>query len=395
MSSYILGKMLASSGRLFEFMIRDFEKATGNSSIDLGLLGDVTAKTSFHLRKLKLSPADTLPEELVEALMVQLKTDIKKVDHQVVGQNEDLAFFNIQLVRLLNDILDQKVYRLSDKALIRLAKFCPPETTMKRLKFKSVDELIRRFNIAELMTVAWVQEKATWREQIVAEIAKMEAQDYEIKEIYFVALDPDLERIYKSSDNFIRNSLVGTILFKPYQTKLEFGILDGLVRGLNASKRMIDESNQLQIMSLSSDYPALITDWLLYQENIAWQLNGIILPWRSVYRAMAEPGPLNEALLEAYPGVELVRLDVSDEIAEQFATLDFWADTDYLAFRHKDQMVSLSLLDLLDPEYKQFKYGSRHHFEEALWDELLRLYLSQTRMVTRIMLFLKSNVIKK
>lgn len=393
--SSILGKMLASSGRVFDFLINDFEKATGSQALDAALIGEVTAQASVKLRELKLAPNDTLPKELVAALINKLTIDVQAIDHQVVGQNRDINFYNLQLVRLLNNILNQSIYRLSDKALLRLIQANPPTKLMKKLKLKTTEAVIKQFNLVEFLTVAWRCEEAAWRETIVAQVAQLSAKDYQLAEIYFVALDPALAKIDKGEDNFIRNSLLGTIIFKNYVVQPTRGILSGLIAGLQSARRLIDESNQLQFIAMSQNYSALIQAWLLDKTNLVWQINGSLLPWRSVLRAMAEPGELNRVMLESQPSFKFASLDASDEIAEQFLHLGFWADTDYLAFRHQSQVVSLSLLDVAHSDYVKSEYGYRNHFEEALWDELLRRYLNQPNLASRVVMFAGNSLLKK
>lgn len=391
--SSALGKMLASSGRVFDFLIEDFEKATGNQALDAALVGEVISESSVKLRDLKLAPQDTLSKELVAALVNKLDLDAAAVDRQVVGQNTDVNFYNLQLVRLLNDILDQSIYRLSDKALLHLLQTNPPTKLMKKLKLKTTEAVIKRFNLVEFLTVAWRYEDAAWQDEVVAAIAQLKAGDYQLAEIYFVALDPDLAKFDKGDDNFIRNSLLGTIIFKNYVSIPPKGVLGGVLAGLNTAKRLIDESNQLQLIVSSQYYVDLIQDWLLHRANLVWQINGSLLPWRSVLRALAEPGELNQALLTKRPNFKFSRIDISDEVAEQFLHFSFWEDNDYLAFRHQDQVVSLSLLDVAEPGYAKIEYGSRRYFEEALWDELLRRYLNQPNLASRVAMFACNNLL--
>ncbi len=392
--SSALSKMLASSGQVFDILISDFEKATGNKDIDASLIGEVTTQASIKLRKLKLSPGDTLPKELVAALSNKLLLDAEAVDRQVVGHNQDVSFYNLQLIRILNDILDQSIYRLSDKALLRLVQIVPPLKLMKKLKLKTLDAVVKRFNLVEFLTVAWRYEGLDWREAIVAQVAQLPANDYQIAEIYFVALDPDLAKVDNGDDNFIRNSLLGTILFKNYKSTPSLGILGGVLAGLKSAKRLIDESNQLQLIAASKDYVELIQNWLLHRANLVWQINGSLLPWRSVLRAVSEPGELNGEMLKRQPKFKFARLDISDEVAEQFLHFDFWKDNDFLAFRHQNQAISLSLLDVAEINYNRTEYGVRAHFEEALWDELLRRYLNQSNLASRIVMFACNSLLK-
>lgn len=393
MTNYALGKMLASSGKLFEFMIDDFEKASGAQALDVVLLGEVTAQTSLHLRHLGLSPEDTLPEELVKTLINKFNSAVEQVNHQVIGQNRDLEFFNLQTVRLLNTMLKQKVFRLGDKALISLAQSCPPSKIMKKLKINTVDELIKTFNIAELLTVAWDLESDEWKGQIVARISDMTPNHFERQEIYFVTLDPRLAGLDKRPDNFIRNSLLGTVLFKPLSKMPSHGILSALIEGLSSAKKMIDEANQLQLIVLSHNYPSLIVEWLINHRNIVWQINSSILPWRSVMRALAKAGNLNDGLRKLYSKLSFAELDVSDELFAQFPCLQFWEKTDYLAYRYNNQIISLSLLDLANPAYGDFSYGLHQEFSEALWDELLFRYLNQANLSARVLTFIRAQIV--
>lgn len=395
MSDYVLGKMLASAGRLFEFMIDNFEKSTGEKAIDVALLGEMTAQASMHLRTLGLSPEDTLPEELTLVLLNKFLADAKAVNYQVIGDNRDLNFFNSQLMRLLNNILEQKVLRLSERTLVSLVNNCPPAKLMKKLRINSVSQLVSSFNLVEFLTIAWEFEPDEWRQQLVHMITNLSPEHFEYQKINFITIDPRLLAIDKRRTNFIRNSLLGTIIFKPYRKQLSYGILSGLIEGLQSAKKMIDESNQLQLLVMSQNHQSLIGDWLLYRSNIVWHINGSILPWRSVMRALAEPGELQNELLQSYPDLTLGRLDISDEIFEQFPTLKFWEKSDYLAFRHNQQVVSLSLLDLADSEYSAFEYGTHQEFSDALWDELLRRYLNEPALTARLMLFLRTQVIEK
>ena len=395
MSNYTLGKMLASTGRLFEFMIDDFEKSTGEKAIDVTLLGEVTAQASMHLRSLGLSPEDILPEELTLVLLNKFLADAKSVNYQVIGDNRDLNFFNSQLVRLMNNMLDQKILRLSERALVSLINNCPPTKLMRKLKLNSISQLVSSFNLTEFLTIAWEVEPDEWRHQLVQIIATMPPESFEYQKINFVTLDQRLLTIDKRHANFIRNSLLGTIIFKPYRKQLSYGILSGLIEGLESAKKMIDETNQLQLLVKSQNHRQLISNWLLYHNNIVWQINDSILPWRSVLRSLAEPGELQIELLRVCPDLSLNCLDISDEIFEQFPALKFWEKSDYLAFYYNQQVISLSMLDLANSEYSAFEYGVHQAFSDALWDELLRRYLNEPALTARLLLFLRTQVIEK
>lgn len=390
--SNILGKMLSSSGRLFESMISDFEKATGNGAIDVDLIGDITTRSNQKVSALGLSPVDTLPTELVAALTNKLHVDTNLINQKAVGHNQDITFYNLQLTRLLNNMLDQSICRLGERTQINLLFSCPPVRLLKKLKLKTSDELIKKFNIAEVFVVAMAIESSDWQTTLIDQITQIPPDKYEIGEIFYILLDPDLAKIYQARPGFSYNLFAGTLVFTSYTAHPEFGVLGGVVDGLLAARSLIDESNQLQLILHGKDYSRLIDDWLRHKANLVWQIYGSILPWRSVYRVMSQSGQLNQLIQSNFPDLRLAYLDISDEIAEEFSELDFWADTDFLAYRHQNQTISLNLLDVISSDYAKFQYGSRFHFEEELWQEMLRRYLNQPNLSERVMTGLKINI---
>lgn len=89
-----LAQLIGSDHPLFVFNVAQLEKATGHAGIDTRLIADITEKSHQVMRGLGLSPADTTPIELYNALVSAVQD----------GRAEDLLVDTDYVIALVDNV---------------------------------------------------------------------------------------------------------------------------------------------------------------------------------------------------------------------------------------------------------------------------------------------------
>lgn len=95
-----LNILLDIENPVFDLVIQKFEKATGNSSVDVRLMADITHKAHSIMRDLNLDPNDTTTKELYLTLISAVKNNrietlLKGADYVLIIIENQIISFNL------------------------------------------------------------------------------------------------------------------------------------------------------------------------------------------------------------------------------------------------------------------------------------------------------------
>jgi len=95
-----LKTLLDITNPVFDLIMQKFEKATGDSSVDVRLLADITHKAHAIMRELKLDPNDTTAMELYLSLISAVKNNkieilLKEADYVLLLIDNQIISFNL------------------------------------------------------------------------------------------------------------------------------------------------------------------------------------------------------------------------------------------------------------------------------------------------------------
>lgn len=397
--SHILGQFLSSSGRYFDQLIESLEKATGNQARDAQLIGRVVTGANLKIRELGLTPGDTLPEEMYQALINKFINDSQVMHYQLLGDNVDFNFLNFQVAHQLNLIVNEPVFGLSDQAVIKALQAVPPKKLIKELNASSLEELLDKYYHVEILELAWALASKVWRTKIIAELQKLPNGGFELKELTYHQISRGLTGRYREltgGQHFYHSSLTGSILYLNYslsESRRQMA-LGTFIAGLIEARQLIDFSNQLQILAQTKYFLDNLENLFVYQNGKVWRLCDTPVPWRSIYRVLADSSTkLSQALKPELTGCQFGRLDLIEGLERCFDGLDYWRDAQALAFKSQLDIVSVNIADVAVNSHhsRRERLGQTNFFEDALWDELIRDYLEHDYLIRQVKLQLKSN----
>lgn len=98
--SHKLKILLDIKNPVFDLVMQKFERATGNSSVDVCLLADITHKAHTIMRELKLDPSDTTAKELYLTLVNAVKNNkieilLAETDYVLILIDNQIISFNL------------------------------------------------------------------------------------------------------------------------------------------------------------------------------------------------------------------------------------------------------------------------------------------------------------
>ncbi len=234
--SHLLGRLLNSSGPLFERMITDLEKATANQYIDVDLVGKILTNINHKLRQLRLEPGNTLSEELYQALLARYAVDNKRVSYQLfINQDDQLEQNLANLEDIGNKLVDFDLLGLSKRFIIGLLSDNPPKKLLKSLELARSDQLFSQFDLGQVLQVAFAIEGSAWSKRTKEYLLNNLKRGYmEFAPAKVEILDSRLAQVLTEKQLILSNQLLAQIVINPNQLDFDNG-LAMLIRLLEAA----------------------------------------------------------------------------------------------------------------------------------------------------------------
>lgn len=387
--SKLLAQLLGASGRDFQTFIDRLEKACLNPGVDIRLSAEVNSKTREKIRELGLDPADTAPKELYFALQTRLKKD----DNELAATLKIGGKSPTQIMRLLANQAEQLSRRelvlcITSSGAKRILQAVPPRKTLRALKLRSLDAVLKREDVRVLYALATKIEDPSWQSQAHARMKRLPAKDIAWQSAA-VACMPEAwyEKITKTHELrglMLTCSEAGTVIMLPVLKKIpEGGVVLTLGLMLQATQRLAIESMPYRQQIFMQSYHNILPEIAHQQQPELPSLHGIKPTWQAVYELVAR-GHMNRELPEA----EFLLDDFSwatteMKIASLLPSFDFWVDSHYLAVAGENIVVPLHVLDIARSVVVKAAYGAHTntHLEQSLWNELHLRYLQQENLL--------------
>lgn len=318
-----IGKLTGSDGRLFDNLLVDLERATGDNGKDAELVGQIMTTSYQKLLALGFDGNNTvLPEELILALNNRADQIHFSADRAVLALKQALR--------------EVRVWRVGEVALTR--------SNSQALS----DE--------------------TDRQQFHAQVASLPLGYFE-----FMPLQLHFQDSRQSAEWSVLESVINLPALADNDLKALIAVLDIIDQRLLAS-------NQLALV-LQSRHRQLKLQKLLNQELVdIWTLAGNAMPLDGIYRLLAQPGTgVYQNLRRGFPELadKLSYFD-SSKLLETVIGDSFWHQTEACAMIWNQQVVSFNLLD------KQSDFRQTKHLEAVVWEKMLAKYLSNDNLVKQL-----------
>jgi len=184
-----IARLLEESEEKVAKLLQELERVNGLPSHDVRHIAYTHQAIRKKLIDLSLDPDDTTAQELYHALLVRFDNDSRRFDESY-GVVSAIFDDKVALAAKLLHHSDRmpRAWALKSSAAKDLLRRMPPKRTMKALNYRSVESLIKRENLAEVMVAAEVLESGAWHAQFQRAVSKLDQTDLELREIKLVVM---------------------------------------------------------------------------------------------------------------------------------------------------------------------------------------------------------------
>jgi hypothetical protein len=383
--SKLLAQLLRVNERDFNKFITRLERACLNPSVDIRLSAEIITKTREKARVLGLDSQDTTPKELYHGLLNKLKTDDLKLKVLLKLDKKNSADSAKVLAKIATKLSKkEKTLCMTSIGAKRVLIAVPPRKTLKALKLRSIESILKREDPRLVYAIAVILEDDSWRSQAHAWMKRLPSKDIQWKSVDVLPMS----RIWyeKVSAKILSHGFqlncpeVGVVIVLPVIESFTAGVtVLALSFILQSAQRLAVNSMPYRRQGFMQGYHNALPEIAHGRQGTLTSIHGLVPSWRAVHE-MISRGFLEESL----PEVDLIITDLNWQSIEMKLTIlnpemDFWIDTHYLGLKSDTNPVSLHLLDVAIALASKIEFEKQgiSHMEGSLWNELQIRYLQQ------------------
>lgn len=381
--SKIIAELLGADRRSFDKIVYRLEHITIQPGVDARLTAEIITMSREKSRRLGLDPADSTPKELYYSLLSKAAQDSEALRQKLAINDNTKPVDAAKIIATKTQELIKKdiVVSLQSATVKKILKAVPPKKTMRALKFRSIESVLKREDPLVLYALAKRFESDSWHSQVLARLKRLQPRDVHEHPVRVLSLPEEwLQKLADHHYDTVLQSVpeTGTILLLPsIPLKTKGAVLLTVCLVLQAAQKLSIESLRYRARSLSVGMESLLPEiaaGLLHELD---PIHGLTPSWSSVYQLLAEQSK------HRLPDFEFVLSDLSWEstetrIASLSSELDFWVNSHYLGFAQTDGLpVSLHVVDVAASLVMKRHYGEHvvSHMRTSLWNELQLRYL--------------------
>lgn len=404
--SRVLSQLLDAKEPMFTMALHQLEEKTGHPSADVALTAEITSTVHRKIRELGLDPNDTIGMELYHALQALVGLHDEYLSNIIGTKTSDSLHNQLLAIKKAADDLPipKKVWVIKHSVIKRLLKAYPPKRVMKQLGYKSVDSLLKREHVDEILAATRFLETKTWGVRFLKFYKKLSSSDFEIRDIQIVVLDK--ERWGRSADKYILESKqnithlkeVGIILILPLPVKhIRGAVITIFPLILHYITEIRTYSAFFKMQQVRPDFSDVLIKTLQYDSSETAKFAGQKIHWRIIQRHFGgqEPGKHPE-LFEPHVQPDDLHWRKAESVLYWLEpALKFWEKLDYVAALYPQSVVPLSLMDNAISYCNQLEYGQQSvgRFRPSLWNEIFARYIGQENFEESILQQLNSQVL--
>lgn len=367
-------------------MLENWERQAGRAGHDLLLQSDMRARARSAIEELGLDPDDTASKELYFALLERARRDndwlsgqigVSKTDSPGVTADKILAWLDRRTG-------SPEVWMCKPSFVRSLLKKQPPKALLKALGLRSAESMLKRNNVAEVLTLAYGLETADWKKRFTARFKTSSAADFTLKRIDFcIVRPPRAARLKKAGypveQLIVPNYQLGAVVVIPPPRRFSLDVLTLAASLYEAVYELRKHSPLYRVLAVRKDFAARFTD--ICQFGMAAATRAISdIGWNVLHRHLVG----NEYVAARLEQPHLAKDDLAAESAlDMLAKMDgrfgFWKGLEYVFYAPAGHRpVSLNLIDVVLNGGNQRGYSAAGYpyGRQRLWEELWARYLS-------------------
>ncbi len=382
--SRLLVDLLGVRARDFGQYIERLENVTMRPAVDIRLSSEIEAKVKEKTKLLNLSAVDTTSKELFHALIGKLKQDDAAL-REAIGINKTKKNPAIIIAKTATKLSKQnRVLGMSVAGVKKVLFAVPPRKTLRLLKLRSLDAVLKREDPRVLYALAMKIEDVSWRSQVHAKMHRLPAKDIGWQKVETLTLPENwvekVTRTFKVQTLHVSNGEAGVIVLLPIKGMeqegacvLALGIL------LHAAEDLTVKSLPYRRHVLMQGYEHALSEIAHGIETPFAPIHGLVPGWRVVYELFGRGFLTSEHLGLDFTLDEITWETVESKLKSIVPSFEFWVDSHFLGINAEPKAVSFHLLDVALAAYLNLPFGEQHitHMERSLWNELQLRYLRQ------------------
>lgn len=405
--SNFLSDLLDAEEPTFTTSVRQLEDVSGRTGADAKLIGDITAMAHENLRQLGLNPAASTGEEVYQALLGRLETDIIRLT-KVIGatDSEDVKHLVPFMIDAANKVkFDRKVFVIKREKAKEFLRAMPPKQLMEHLGYVTVDEMIAGEDFDEIYTALRFSEGPDWLNEYNELFKTVTPDDYEERDLRIVKMDHDkyvdlaTHFVQKKLHNVTHTKEMGIIVVVPMHAKKMRGlVLKTLPLLLHYMNEVKLYSTFFKLKSAKPKFGETVVNTLIADPGSGSQLVGNNIHWRVIQRYLGKhkEDSVDRIAFEPHVQPEDLHWRRAEELLYQIdPELAFWKDRDYVALNYDGFPVAFNLFDVSFAYSNKESYEGRYayHFRESLWNEIFVRYLGFKNLAAQVLEQLDNDMI--
>lgn len=398
-----MSDLLGATEPAFTLALHQLENASGAPGVDVRLSSEISGKVNKKIRELGLDSIDVNGKELYQSLQLLIKQHDEFIARAIGGTDPaDLQDLLPRIVSAVEKLpIAKSCWVIKHSTAKRLLKNMPPKKVMKQLGYKSIDSMLKRENISELLGALRFAESPAWLIKFTNSYKKLCPSDFETRQIKIIILSEErwgeLSRafVYKTRHNITHLKEMGVIVVLPLPLDRLRGICITL---LPLILHYINEirlySAYFKLQQVKSNFAEIIIDTLIGDCDNTVQVANQPIHWRVVQRHF---GKLDKRRLpevfESHIQVEDLRWDQAEDVLYRIEpALKFWENLDYVGVNYNGWPVSFNLMDNAISYCNNLPYGRQNaaRLRNSLKDELYNRYLEQDILEQQVLAQLDS-----
>lgn len=384
--SRMLAELLGVSEKLFASDLRRLEISSGSQSEDVRLISDIIRKTKSKTKELGLDPNDSTAAEIYHAIQNLLVLHDEFLNKRIGISAEDDTTNLLQKIKTAVYKMDtpNKAWVIKHSSAKRILKKHPPKNAMRALGYKSLDSMLKREPVEDVIAAARLVDSSKWLETYLSEFSKLLPMDFEDRRIDIKVVDPKkwsqlgVSFSQKNHHNISVVREMGAILLMPVAVPLRPGLTIGLTALLlhNITEVRL-YSAYYKLHQMQANLGKIIAASIMHDRDTHVFMSGQKIHWRVAYRHFGKSTKHPEVLEPHVMPEDLFWRKAEEVLYKIEPALYFWNDLDYVGLSYMGKPVSFNLIDAAINAINNLNFDNRtySHFQSALWNELFARYI--------------------
>ena len=403
----LLLDLLDAEEPVFTEAIRQLEQTTGRAGADTKLIGDITAKAHESMRSLGLNPAASTGEEVYQALLGRVETDMQRLT-RIIGatDSEDVHHLVPYMIDAANGVrFNRKVFVLKHDKAKDLLRQMPPKQLLAKLGYEDVEAMFAGEDFDEIYTALRFSEGPEWLTDYNELFKTVTVDDYEERDLRIIHMNHD--KYVDLAEHFVQKKLhnvthtkeMGTIVVVPMHARKMRGlVLKTLPLLLHYMNEVKLYSTFFKLQSAKPHFGETVVNTLIADPGTGSQLVGKRVHWRVIQRYLGKhkEDSIDKVAFEPHVQPEDLHWRRAEDLLYQIdPELEFWKDRDYVGLNYDGFPVAFNLFDVSFAYSNKESYEGRYayHFRESLWNELFVRYMGFKNLSDQVLAQLDNDMI--